>query len=254
MNDSNITKTKAGLSSNLDRLATGGRDDRAPVVFLFDVDNTLLDNDHVIEDLRRFLKREVGPEREQGYWTIFERLRAELGYADYLGALQRYRSEYPHDPNLLEISRFLVNYPFANRLFPNSLDVIERCKQWGQTVILSDGDVVFQPRKVERSGLFEAVDRNVLIYVHKEKELDDVEQRYPARHYVMVDDKLSILTALKKTWEARVTTVFPRQGHYAHDPKILSSYPPADVIIERIGDLLNYDLKMLTGAALHVAS
>src|SRR5438105_1622704 len=188
------------------------------IVFLFDVDNTLLDNDRVTEDLQNYLEREVGHKRRERYWTIFERLRAELGYADYLGALQRYRTEYPHDPNLLMVSRFLVNYPFANRLFPNSLDVIERCKQWGPVVILSDGDVVFQPRKVERSGLSEAVDGNVLIYVHKEKELDDVEQRYPARHYVMVDDKLTILTALKKTWGARVTTVFPRQGHYAKDP------------------------------------
>jgi FMN phosphatase YigB (HAD superfamily) len=214
----------------------------ADVVFFFDVDNTLLDNDHVIVDLRRYLKRELGADREQCYWAIFERLRAELGYADYLGALQRYRTEYPHDPNLLLISRYLVNYPFANRLFPNSLDVIELCKQWGPVVILSDGDVVFQPRKVERSGLFEAVDGKVLIYVHKEKELADVEQRYPARHYVMVDDKLTILTALKKAWGARVTTVFPRQGHYANDPKILANYPPADLSIERIGDLLNFDL------------
>jgi len=213
----------------------------ADVVFLFDVDNTLLDNDHVIEDLRRYLKREIGAEREQCYWAIFERLRAELGYADYLGALQQYRTEYPHDPNLLMISRFLVNYPFANRLFPNSLDAIEHCKQWGTVVILSDGDVVFQPRKVERSGLFEAVDGNVLIYVHKEKELADVEQRYPARRYVMVDDKLTILTALKKAWGTRVTTVFPRQGHYANDPKILANYPTADLSIERIGDLLTFD-------------
>src|SRR5260221_589633 len=180
---------------------------RAEVTFLFDVDNTLLDNDHVIEDLRQYLRREVGPERERRYWSIFEQLRSEIGYADYLGALQRYRSEYPRDPNLLMASRFLVNYPFANRLFPNSLDVIDHFKQWGPAVILSDGDVVFQPRKVERSGLSEAVGGNVLIYVHKEKELEDVQQRYPATHYVMVDDQLSILTALKKAWGPRVTTV-----------------------------------------------
>jgi len=216
-----------------------------PVVFLFDVDNTLLDNDRVIEDLRCYLQRAMGPDREQCYWAIFERLRSELGYADYLGALQRYRAEYPRDPHLLTVSRFLVNYPFANRLFPNSLDVIEFFRRFGQAVILSDGDVVFQPRKVERSGLWDAVEGNVLIYVHKEKELDDVEQRYPARHYVMVDDKLAILTALKKAWGTRVTTVFPRQGHYARDPKILATYPPADVSIERIGDLLNYEVEAL---------
>src|SRR5437773_31086 len=189
------------------------------IVFLFDVDNTLLDNDRVTEDLQRYLEHEVGHERRKRYWAIFEQLRSELGYADYLGALQRYRSEYPRDPHLLTVSRFLVNYPFANRLFPNSLDVIELFKQWGPVVILSDGDVVFQPRKVERSGLFEAVDGNVLIYVHKEKELDDVEQRFPAGHYVMVDDKLRILEAMKKIWGERLTTVWPRQGHYALDPQ-----------------------------------
>ena len=215
------------------------------VVFLFDVDNTLLDNDRVAVELQRHLKQEVGPEREQQYWAIFEQLREELGYADYLGALQRYRIEHPHDPNLLTVSSFLVNYPFANRLFPNSLDVIDFVKQWGPAVILSDGDVVFQPHKVERSGLFDAVEKNVLIYIHKEQELDDVERRYPAKHYVLVDDKLRILTAVKRIWGSRVTTVFPRQGRYAHDPRILASYPPADMSIDRIGDLLSYNLSEL---------
>jgi FMN phosphatase YigB (HAD superfamily) len=215
------------------------------VVFLFDVDNTLLDNDRVVIDLRRYLEREVGPERNECYWKIFEDLRAELGYADYLGALQRYRIEYPYDTHLLTVSTYLVNYPFANRLFPNSLDVIEHCKQWGPVVILSDGDVVFQPRKVERSGLFEAVEKNTLIYVHKERELADVERRYPAEQYVVIDDKLRILTAIKQAWNQRVTTVFPRQGHYAHDPAELAKYPVADVSIEHIGDLLDYDLPAL---------
>jgi len=220
-----------------------------PVVFLLDVDNTLLDNDHVMADLMRHLEREVGHERQQRYWAIFEELRGELGYADYLGALQRYRVEHPRDPHLLTVSHFLVNYPFANRLFPNSLDVIEHLRAWGPTVILSDGDVVFQPRKVERSGLFEAVERNVLIYIHKEVELDDVERRYPADRYVLVDDKLRILAAVKKVWGKRVTTVFPRQGHYATDPKALAGHPPADVTIERIGELLDHDLAGLVAAA-----
>ncbi len=219
-----------------------------PVVFLFDVDNTLLDNDRVTADLKRHLEREVGPDRAQQYWAIFEQLRAELGYADYLGALQRYRTANPHDPRLLIVSRFLVNYPFANRLFPNALDVVERAQQWGPAVILSDGDVVFQPRKVERSGLLEAVAGNALIYVHKEQELEDVEQRFPAEHYVLVDDKLRILAAVKQSWGARVTTVFPKQGHYAHDPKILAAYPPGDLQIERIGDLLAYDPPALLAA------
>ena len=217
------------------------------LVFLLDVDSTLLDNDRVIADLMRHLEREVGEERQKCYWAIFEQLRAELGYADYLGALQRYRLEYPRDPHLLVVSSFLVNYPFANRLYPNSLDVVDHFKQWGAAAILSDGDVVFQPRKVERSGLFDAVEGNVLIYVHKEQELEDVEQRYPADHYVLVDDKLRILAAVKNGWGNRVTTIQLLQGHYAKDPKLQASYPPADLTIDRIGDLLNYDKRALLG-------
>jgi FMN phosphatase YigB (HAD superfamily) len=219
----------------------------ASVVFLLDVDNTLLDNDRVTEDLQRFLESEVGHERRQRYWTIFEQLRTELGYADYLGALQRYRLEYPRDSHVLAVSSFLINYPFANRLFPESLDVIAHLRRWGPTVILTDGDVVFQPRKLERSGLFEAVERRILIYIHKEQELDDVERRYPADHYVLVDDKLRILTATKKIWGDRVTTVFPRQGRYARDPAI-AALPPADIEIARIGELLDYDRETLLGA------
>jgi hypothetical protein len=214
-------------------------------VFLFDVDNTLLDNDRVTEDLQHYLEREVGHERQKRYWAIFEQLRVELGYADYLGALQRYRTEHPRDPHLLTVSHFLINYPFADRLYPNALQVIKQVKQWGPVVILSDGDVVFQPRKVERSGLFEAVGGNVLIYIHKEQELDDVEQRYPAEHYVLIDDKLRILSAVKTIWASRVTTVFTRQGHYAMDRQILARFPPADVTITSIGDMLNYDLSTL---------
>jgi len=223
---------------------------RHEVVFLFDVDNTLLDNDRVSADLKRHLKSKVGTERQARYWSLFEQLREELGYADYLGALQRYRVENPRDPNLLTVSRYLLDYPFANRLFPNALDVVEHVKQWGPAVILSDGDVVFQPRKVDRAGLLEAVDGNALIYIHKELELDDVEQRFPAKHYVLVDDKLRILASVKNAWRDRVTTVFPRQGHYALDPKVLCKYPPADVTIERIGDLLEIDVSVRFRAAL----
>lgn len=215
------------------------------VVFLFDVDNTLLDNDRVTEDLSKFLQKEVGQKRKERYWAIFEKLRSELGYADYLGALQRYRIENPSDSHVLMVSHFLVNYPFANRLFPNSLDAVDHAKQFGQVVILTDGDVVFQPRKVERSGLMEAVEQNILIYIHKERELDDVERRYPASHYVLIDDKLHILNAVKKVWKSRVTTVFVKQGHYAHDPKILALYPSADISIDRIGDFLKYDLEAI---------
>jgi len=226
----------------------------AEAVFLFDVDNTLLNNDRVTQDLREHLEREVGPERAQQYWTIFEQLRSELDYADYLGALQRYRKEYPHDLRLLTVSRFLINYPFANRLYPNSLDAIEHVKPWGPVALLSDGDVVFQPRKVDRSGLCEAVGDQVMIYVHKENELKDVEQRYPAKQYVLMDDKLRILTAVKEIWGSRITTVFVRQGHYALDPAIVAKYPPADISIERIGDLVNLSYKELVeGKGLKVA-
>jgi FMN phosphatase YigB (HAD superfamily) len=210
-------------------------------VFLLDVDNTLLDNDRVTEDMRRFLEREIGPESNRRYWALFEELRAELGYADYLGALQRYRNENPRDPHVLYLSHYLIDYPFANRLYPESLDVIDLLKTLGTVVILSDGDVVFQPRKVDRSGLWSAVDGNVLIYVHKQQELDDVEARFPASHYFLIDDKLHILAAVKKIWGERVTTVFPRQGHYAHDPRILANNPPADISVNRIGDILRLD-------------
>ena len=218
------------------------------VVFLLDVDNTLLDNDRVTADLERYLTREVGPERERQYWEIFEALRKELGYADYLGALQRYRIAHPREPHLLAVSSYLVNYPFANRLFPGSLDAIEHLSRFGPTVIFSDGDVVFQPRKVERSGLWDAVETRVLIYIHKEQELDDVARRYPADHYVIVDDKVRILTAVKQAWGARVTTVFPRQGHYARDASV-ASFPAPDVTIERIGDLAGAEVADLIAAA-----
>jgi FMN phosphatase YigB (HAD superfamily) len=211
-----------------------------PLVFLFDVDNTLLDNDRVAADLKHHLTVQFGEQRQQRYWDIFEQLRCELGYADYLGALQRYRIEYPRDPGLLNISRFLVDYPFATRLYPDSLDAIAHVKQWGSAAVLSDGDVVFQPLKIFRSGISDAVDGNVLIYIHKEHELDDVAARFPADHYVLVDDKLRILSAVKTIWGARVTTVFPRQGHYARDPQVLAAYPPADISAERIGDLVKF--------------
>ena len=219
------------------------------VVFLLDVDNTLLDNDRVQADLRNHLEHEFGRASSDRYWAIFDALIAELGYADYLGALQRYRCDETsgamNDPRLLLMSSFLVDYPFADRLYPGALDTIAHLRTGGPTVVLSDGDVVFQPRKVQRSGLWDAVEGRVLIYVHKEQMLADLEQRYPARHYIMVDDKLRILAAMRNILQDRLTTVFPRQGHYALDPHNLSAYPPADLAIERIGDLLNCDLPSL---------
>jgi FMN phosphatase YigB (HAD superfamily) len=221
----------------------------AELVFLVDVDNTLLDNDRVIADLRGHLEREFGAASAERYWAIFESLRSELGYADYLGALQRYRLDAElgqgNDLRLLQMSAFLIDYPFADRLYPRALEVIERLSRFGPTVILSDGDVVFQPHKVRRSGLWDAVSGRVLIYIHKEQMLDAMQRHNPARHYVMVDDKLRILTAMKGVMQSRLTTVFPRQGHYALDLDAVATYPAADLSIERIGDLLDEDVRGL---------
>jgi len=210
------------------------------IVFLVDVDNTLLDNDRIEQDLRDHLERSFSLQACERYWSILEELRRELGYADFLGALQRYRFEHLHDPRLLQMSSFLVDYPFADRLYPKALDVIAHLETMGAVVILSDGDAVFQPRKVERSGLWAAVKGRVLIYIHKEEMLDDIERHYPAEHYVFVDDKLRLLTAVKESWKERVTTVFPQQGHYALDSAILNVYPPADKTVAHVGDLLDY--------------
>ncbi len=218
------------------------------VVLLFDVDNTLLDNDRVTKDLHEYLEREIGVEQATEYFTLFEELRQELGYADYLGALQRFRTAHPHEPGVLRVSSWLVDYPFADRLYPRALEVISQLDSFGPTVILTDGDVVFQPRKIERSGILEAVEGRVLVYVHKEHELADVERRFPARRYVLVDDKLRILAAVKAVWGERVTTVFPRQGHYAHDAATLAEFPEAqfaDIAVDTIGDLLQCDLSSL---------
>lgn len=227
--------------------------DRSTVVFLIDVDNTLLDNDRVTHDLREHLRTTLGESCERRYFELFEELRNELGYTDYLGTLQRLRSEDRDNPKLLTMSSFLVDYPFKDRLFPDVMAVLERLGKLGPTVILSDGDVVFQPRKIQRSGLWDAVDGRVLIYVHKEKMLDAVRQHFPADHYVMIDDKIRILAAMKEAWGAELTTVFPRQGHYALDRKQVDSYAPADVTIERIGELLPFDLERLYPSPLYPA-
>ncbi|MDM0041414.1 haloacid dehalogenase-like hydrolase [Variovorax sp. J22G21] len=218
-------------------------------VFLFDVDNTLLDNDGVRADLAAHLASAFGPAAADRYWAILEELRVELGYVDYLGALQRYRLDALNDPRLLLMSAFLIDYPFADRVYPGALQALAHARQSGPTVILSDGDVVFQPRKVQRSGLWHVVEGRVLIYIHKELMLDDLQRCHPAQHYVMVDDKLRILTAMKAVLGSRLTTVFVRQGHYAFDAQVVQSLPPADVTIEAIGDLARHDLASLRAAA-----
>ena len=220
---------------------------RASLAILFDVDNTLLDNDRVRQDLEKSLAAEVGRRKSTRYWKLFEKLREHLGYADYLGALQWYRREYPHELHLLKLARLLLEYPFQDRLFPGALQAIRRAQTLGFTGLLSDGDVVFQPRKIQRSGLLEAVKRNVLIYVHKERELKDVQRRVRARHYVLVDDKIRILSAVKKIWKSRITTVFVRQGHYALDKELVAKFPKADVTIENIRDFVKLSRPVLEG-------
>jgi FMN phosphatase YigB (HAD superfamily) len=212
------------------------------IIFLFDVDNTLLDNDRVQADLAAHLSEAYGASACSLYWDIFEQLRRELGYADYLGALERFRLQIMHGPRVLLMSSWLVDYPFADRLYPGALNAIKHVGQWGPAVILSDGDAVFQPRKIERSGLWSAFDGHVLIYIHKELELAEVERIYPAKRYVMIDDKLRILAAVKKVWGERGTTVFPVQGHYAQGPASLAGYQPADLQLDQIGDLNNFAL------------
>lgn len=224
-----------------------------PIVFLIDVDNTLVDNDGIQQDLKDHLESTYGLAARERYWRILEDLMVELGYRDYIGALQKFRVEHPREIELLSMSSYLMDYPFAERLYPHALAVLKRLRSVGKTVILTDGDVVFQPRKVEHAGLGNVADGDVLVYIHKEEALDDVERRFPAKHYVLVDDKLRILDAAKKIWRDRVTTVLPRQGQYAHDAKVLAALPPPDVTIERIGELLDYDLTRLGTAALHSA-
>ena len=212
------------------------------VIFLFDIDNTLIDNDRVTADVDAYISYEHGVKARDRYWAIFEALRSELGYADYLGALERYRIEELHDPRILRMSNWLVDYPFADRLYPGALEAVKKVRSWAPSVILSDGDAVFQPRKVQRSGLWQAFDGHVLIFVHKEEELADVERFYPSEHYVMIDDKIRILAKMKDVWGDRVTTVFPRQGHYAKDPKILAEFPHGDIQIDSIGELARFEL------------
>lgn len=224
-----------------------------PLVFLVDVDNTLVDNDGIQQDLKDHLAKTYGVAARDRYWKILEDLMVELGYRDYIGALQKFRVEHPSEMELLAMSSYLMDYPFAGRVYPKALEVLKRLRSFAPTVILTDGDVVFQPRKVEHAGLAKIADGNVLIYIHKEEALADVERRFPAEHYILVDDKPRILDAVKKIWKERVTTVLPRQGQYALDAKVLSALPPPDVTIDHIGDLLDHNLTRLRTAALQPA-
>jgi len=218
---------------------------RSPLTFLVDVDDTLLDNDRFRDDLERYLAASFSTSARDAYWTIQERRFVDLGYRDYLGALQEWWLETGTCPRLLTVSAYLLDYPFAELLYPGALDVLARLSSAAPTVVLTDGDALYQPHKVARAGLWDAVDGNVLVYVHKEDELEDVERRYPADRYVLVDDKPRIIAAAKQFWGDRVTTVLPRQGQFATDPALVAAHPVADVTVERIADLLELDLEPL---------
>jgi FMN phosphatase YigB (HAD superfamily) len=212
------------------------------VTFLVDVDNTLLDNDRFRDDLRTELVTSYGEEVAGRYWAIQERRFAELEYRDYLGAVQAWWEGEGRDPHLLGAARFLLDYPFAERLYPGALEALAHLRARGPTVVVTDGDAVFQPRKIERAGIAAAVDDHLLVYVHEELSLDDVERRYPAERYVLVDDKLGILTAAKQFWGQRVTTVLPLQGQFATDPEIAVAHSAADLTIAGVGDLVGLEL------------
>lgn len=217
----------------------------AELVFLVDVDNTLLDNDRIQADIRSHLAQAYGADSRDRYAQILQQLWDTLGYRDYLGALQRYRAEHPQHVELLAMSQWLLDYPFAERLYPGALALLAHLQRAAPVVVLSDGDVVFQPRKVQRAGIAEAVAGRVLIYIHKEQSLDDVQRRFPARHYVLIDDKPRILAAVKRHWQQRVTTVLPRQGQYAQDAAALAAGPAPDRQVEHIGELLTHDAHSL---------
>lgn len=218
------------------------------LVFLFDVDNTLLDNDRMKSDLGDYVRRAFGEDAEKELWALYEDEREKHGYADFLGTLERFRLAHLHNARILQFANWVMDYPFIERLYPDALGVVRHVRQWGLPVILTDGDGVFQPHKLERSGLLRAFGGHVLNYVHKEQELDSVKSAYPAKHYVLLDDKLSLLDVVKKAWGDRVTTIFPRQGHYANDAKVLACSKPADIEIERVADLMDHDFSALQPA------
>ncbi len=211
-------------------------------IFLLDVDNTLLDNDRFAADLGERLEQAFGPSERARYWAIFGRLREQLGLADYLGSLQAFRTGLDDHPELLAMSEFLLEYPFAARAFPRALEAVAHLCELGRPVVLSDGDIVYQPRKIQRSGIWDAVDGRVMIYLHKERVLDHVQERFPANHYVMIDDKPTLLAAMKSVLKSKLTTVFVRQGHYALAPEANSVAPAPDMTIEAIGDLIHHQL------------
>lgn len=207
------------------------------IVFLLDVDSTLIESDRFAADLSARLEEGFGEAGRRRYWTLYSQRRERLGYADYLGALQDFRTVIDDSPALLHLSGFMLDYPFAERLYPQALAAIAHLATMGTPVLVSDGDMVLQPRKIQRTGLWNAVEGRVMICLHKDLQIDRILQRFPAAHYVMVDDKPLLLAAFKRQLGKRLTTVFVRQGHYAMESELLVIAPAPDIHIRQIGDL-----------------
>jgi len=210
-----------------------------PVFFLVDVDNTLFDNDRFAVELSAHLEKSFNVAERERYWSLHKKRWAEFGISDYLGTMQQFRQGLQNDPSLLQMSSFLLDFPFGDLLYPHALEVVKHMRSLGPASALSDGDMVFQPRKLQHSGIFDAFHGNALIYEHKQHELDLLQQRFPAQRYVMIDDKPNILADMKKVLGDRLTTVFVRQGRYAADasPELRSA---PDMKIDAIADLLRY--------------
>ena len=208
------------------------------VAFLLDVDNTLINNDKVKTDLEERVVRYAGPDTAPVFWQVYEQVRRELDYVDLPLTLNRFRAESPEVERFAELSAAVLFYPFEECLYPRTLEVIEHLREIGTVAIVSDGDPVFQPAKIARAGLAAAVDDRVLIYVHKEQQLDDVRRRIPAGRYVIVDDKPNILVAVKRELGDRAVAIHVRQGRYARE----TGEWHADIEIDSIADLMEFQL------------
>jgi FMN phosphatase YigB (HAD superfamily) len=222
-----------------------------PLVVLLDVDNTLLDNDRFAVDLSAYLLKQFGADGRDRYWRLFAQRRDDLGYADYLGAVQAFRGGYDDDRDRLGLSAFVLDYPFAERLYPRALEVLAHLRACAPTVIFTEGDLVFQPRKLRSAGIWDAAGGQAIVCLHKTFALTLLHRRYPAAHYFMIDDKPALLAAMKRLLGTALTTVLVHQGQYAREssagfqerrvPPLPSTRPRPDLEIERIADLLGRD-------------
>lgn len=213
----------------------------APVAFLFDVDNTLLDNDRVRAELAETIERIVGPERGEAFWESYEQVRRDRDYVDYPNTIARFGRAFPDEVGYPDVADAILGYPYRAAVFPGAHDVLRQAQRVGPVAILTDGDPVYQPAKVARAGLTEAIDGPVLVFDHKEQHLAEVERRVPAERYVMVDDKPRILAAMSDRLGERMSTLHVCQGRYAHAAEH-DEFPDADRTVDAIAELLDVDL------------